>query len=106
VDYGFSAKTHPDDVWRRTGSIQRTVGLISEAIAASATREAAMLAALERMAAEGTSVDTAVIVQAVNEAGDATSAIVRGLLAEVDELQAQLADRDARLAAALAGGDS
>jgi len=62
--------------------------------AASAARESAMVAALTALASGGTNVDTAVILAAVDAAGEEAEATVRALQAELEE-------KDARLAAAL-----
>lgn len=91
------------DVWRRTGSIQRQVfDTIVPALAASKAREESTLLAIGKLveAAGGDKLDTDRIVAAVDSTA-ATAAAVAALTAQVEELTEQLADRDARLAAAL-----
>ncbi len=77
------------------------------ALAASAVREQAALDAVTSLAAAvsagGGSVDSAAIIQAINARGVDVAGQIGALESRVAELQEALADRDARLAAALAG---
>lgn len=86
------------------------VKALQVAAAADETRDKAHQAAIEALAAAvaagGGSVDAVGIIAEVRAAGERTGAVVTALQAEVADLKEQLADRDARLAAALAGGAS
>lgn len=88
--------TTPNQVPIWVKSIGTRLDSLIASAAADATRDAAMQAALDALAKGGTSIDTAAVVTAVNAAADKTNQTVA-------DLQAQLQDTQARLAAALAG---
>jgi hypothetical protein len=83
----------PLHVWAFQQS--QSAARVEAALAGSAQRENAMLAAIAKLAAGGTSVDTAAVIAAIHAVGDQESA-------SVSALQHQLADAQARLAVALA----
>ncbi len=74
-----------------TGGTLDATQRIEVALAASATRETATLAAINALAAGGTSVDTASVINAINAAAAAESQAVLVLQAQVTDLRAKLA---------------
>lgn len=82
--------------------LKQSLQRIEAAQASSATREQSMLAAIAKLAEGGSNIDTAVIVKAVNDAGEKTNAAVAALQADLDAAQAENHDLRAQLAAALA----
>lgn len=72
---------------------------LAAAATADAARDAAMLAAIQALAAGGTSVDTAAVIAAVNAVGEAAGARDAELRAVIDALRTENADLLRRLRA-------
>lgn len=64
---------------------------LAAALAESAKREDTALAAIQALAAGGSSIDTAAVTQAIRDAGTQESTAVAALTARIGELEQQLA---------------
>jgi hypothetical protein len=83
----------------QTAVLDGVVALLAAA-SADAQRDAVTLAAIQALAAGGTSVDTSAVLTAIRDAAAAESAAVSGLHEQVGDLHAQVAALQAKLAAA------